>query len=182
MSEWRKQVWDMDCMASRKRGFIRRAAPPQLLRVCKVPKRPTRQLQSHLSHFRMYPATYGTSLVAQMVNHRPTMRETQVWSSGEGSGTPLQYSCLENPMDGGALYATVHGVAKSRTRLRNFTFFHFQPLWQQFLAIYKMLAKHLPNVFSEKDNTPNSDPRKRIVNIYWLFFFVIGICKLYMKS
>ena len=39
--------------------------------------------------------------------------------SGEGNGTPLQYSCLENPMDGGAWWATVHGVAKSRTRLSN---------------------------------------------------------------
>ena len=35
--------------------------------------------------------------------------------SGEGDGTPLQYSCLENPMDGGAWWAAVHGVAKSRT-------------------------------------------------------------------
>ena len=38
-------------------------------------------------------------------------------SPGEGNGNPLQYSCLENPMDGGAWCATVHGVAKSRTRL-----------------------------------------------------------------
>ena len=38
-------------------------------------------------------------------------------SPGEGNGDPLQYSCLENPMDGGAWWATVHGVAKSRTRL-----------------------------------------------------------------
>ena len=38
-------------------------------------------------------------------------------SPGEGNGNPLQYSCLENPMDGGAWWATVHGVAKSRTRL-----------------------------------------------------------------
>ena len=38
-------------------------------------------------------------------------------SSGEGNGKPLQYSCLENPMDGGAWQATVHGVAKSQTRL-----------------------------------------------------------------
>ena len=40
----------------------------------------------------------------------------------EGNGNPLQYSCLENPMDGGAWLATVHGVAKSQTRLSNFTF------------------------------------------------------------
>ena len=44
---------------------------------------------------------------------------------GEGDGTPPQYSCLGNPMDGGAWQATVHGVAKSRTRLSDFTFtFH----------------------------------------------------------
>ena len=44
------------------------------------------------------------------------------YRSGEGNGTPLQYSCLENPMDGGAWKAAVHGVAKSRTPLNNFTF------------------------------------------------------------
>ena len=46
-------------------------------------------------------------------------------SSGEGNGTPLQYSCLENPMGRGAWWATVYGVAKSRTRLSDFTFFTF---------------------------------------------------------
>ena len=45
-------------------------------------------------------------------------------SSGEGNGSPLQYSCLENPMDGGAWWATVHGVAKSQMRLSDFTFRH----------------------------------------------------------
>ena len=43
-------------------------------------------------------------------------------SPGEGNGNPLQYSCLENPMDGGAWWATVHGVTKSWTRLSDFTF------------------------------------------------------------
>ena len=42
-------------------------------------------------------------------------------SPGEGNGNPLLYSCLENPMDGGAWLAAVHGVAKSRTRLSDFT-------------------------------------------------------------
>ena len=41
---------------------------------------------------------------------------------GEGNGNPLQYSCLENPMDGGVWWATDHGVAKSQTRLSDFTF------------------------------------------------------------
>ena len=44
-------------------------------------------------------------------------------SPGEGNGNPLQYSCLENPMDKGAWLATVHGVAKSRTRLSDFTIY-----------------------------------------------------------
>ena len=48
---------------------------------------------------------------------------------GEGNGTPLQYSCLENPMNGGAWKAAVHGVAEGRTRLSDFTFtFHFHAL------------------------------------------------------
>ena len=45
-------------------------------------------------------------------------------SPGEGNGNPLQYSCLENPMDGGAWWATVHRVAKSQTRLSDFTHAH----------------------------------------------------------
>ena len=55
---------------------------------------------------------------------------------GEGNGTPLQYSCLENPMDRGAWSAAVHGVVKSRTQLSKFTFtFHF-------LALEKAMATH----------------------------------------
>ena len=46
-------------------------------------------------------------------------------SPGEGIGNPLQYSCLENPMDGGAWWATIHGVAKSWTQLSDFTALHF---------------------------------------------------------
>ena len=45
-------------------------------------------------------------------------------SPGEGNGNPLQYSCLENPMDGGAWWATVHGVTRSQTRLSDFTSLH----------------------------------------------------------
>ena len=62
----------------------------------------------------------GASLVAQRLKHLPAMRETRVRSlvredpPGEGNGNPLQYSCLQNPMDGGALWATVHGVTKSQ--------------------------------------------------------------------
>ena len=48
-------------------------------------------------------------------------------SPGEGNGNPFQYSCLENPMDGGTWLTTVHRVAKSRTRLSDFTFTSFSP-------------------------------------------------------
>ena len=54
---------------------------------------------------------------------------------GEGNGSPLQYSCLENPMDGGAWWAAVHGVSKSWTRLSYFTFtFHFHALEKEMVT------------------------------------------------
>ena len=59
-------------------------------------------------------------------------------SPGEGNGNPLQYSCLENPMEGGAWWATVHGVAKSRTRLSNFTFHLSQRLERQDLDLREL--------------------------------------------
>ena len=63
----------------------------------------------------------------------------------EGNGTPLQYSCLENPMDGGAWWAAVHGVAKSGTRLSNFTFtFHFPALEKEMATHSSVLAWKIP--------------------------------------
>ena len=57
-------------------------------------------------------------------------------SPGEGNGTPLQYSCLENPMEGGAWWAAIHGVAKSWTLLNGFTFtFHFHALEKEMATI-----------------------------------------------
>ena len=62
-------------------------------------------------------------------------------SCGEGSGTPLQDSCLENPMDGGAWWAVVDGVAHSRTRLHDFTFtFHFHALEKEMATHSSVLA------------------------------------------
>ena len=64
---------------------------------------------------------------------------------GEGNGTPLQDSCLENPMDGGAWWAAVHGVAKSRARLSNFTFaFHFRALEKEMATHPSVLAWRIP--------------------------------------
>ena len=63
----------------------------------------------------------------------------------EGNGTPLQYSCLENPMDRGDWWAAVHRVAKSRTRLSNFTFtFHFHALEKEMATRSSVLAWRIP--------------------------------------
>ena len=66
---------------------------------------------------------------------------------GEGNGTPLQYSCLENPMDGGAWWAAVHGVGKSRTQLRDFTFiftFHFHASEKEMATHSSVLPGRIP--------------------------------------
>ena len=66
-------------------------------------------------------------------------------SYGEGNDTPLRYSCLENPMDGGAWWAAVHGVTKSRTRLSDFTFtFHFHALQKEMATHSSVLAWRIP--------------------------------------
>ena len=75
------------------------------------------------------------------------MRESWVRSLGREDSlekeraNPLQYSCLENPMDGGAWWAAVHGAARSRTQLRDFTFtFHFHALEKEMATHSSVLA------------------------------------------
>ena len=64
---------------------------------------------------------------------------------GEGNGIPLQYSCLENPMDGGPWWAAVHGVTKSCTLLSDFTFtFHSQALEKEMATHSSVLAWRIP--------------------------------------
>ena len=75
----------------------------------------------------------------------PTLCDLIDRSPGEGDGTPLQYSCLENPMDGGAWWAAVHGVAKSRTRLSDFPFtFHFHAMEKEMATHSSVLAWRIP--------------------------------------
>ena len=64
---------------------------------------------------------------------------------GEGNGTPLQHSCLENPTDGGAWWAAAHGVAKRRTQLSDFTLtFHFHALEKEMATHSSVLAWRIP--------------------------------------
>ena len=81
-------------------------------------------------------------------------------SLGEGDGTPLQYSCLENPMDGGAWWARVHGVAKSWTRLSDFTFtFHFHALEKEMATHSSTLAWKTP--WTEEPGTVHGGAKSR---------------------
>ena len=67
----------------------------------------------------------------------------------DSSGTPLQHSCLENPMDGGAWWAAVHGVTKSQTRLSDFPFtFHFHALEKEMATHSSVLAWRIPGTGS----------------------------------
>ena len=67
----------------------------------------------------------------------------------EGDGTPLQHSRLENPMDGGAWWAAVHGVAEGQTRLSDFTFtFHFHALEKEMATHSSVLAWRIPGTGS----------------------------------
>ena len=73
----------------------------------------------------------------------------------EGNGTQLQYSCLENPMDGGAWWAAVHGVAKSQTRLNDFTFtFHCHALEKEMATHSSVLAWRIQGM-GEPDELPS---------------------------
>ena len=70
-----------------------------------------------------------------------------MFEDGESNGTPLQYSCLENSMDRGAWWAAVHGVAKSWSRLSDFTFtFHFHALEKEMATHSSVLAWRIPGM------------------------------------
>ena len=78
-----------------------------------------------------------------------TMQNHNCFYTNLSSGTPLQYSCLENPMDGGAWWPVVHGVAKSWTRLMDFTFtFHFHALEKEMATHSSVLAWRIPGMGS----------------------------------
>ena len=92
----------------------------------------------------------GTSLVLQWLKGFPggsvvKNLPANAGDNGEGDGTPLQYSCLENPIDGGAWWAAVHGVTKSRTPLSDFTFtFHFHAFEKEMATHSSVLAWRIP--------------------------------------
>ena len=116
---------------------------------------------------------------------------------GEGDGTPLQYSCLENPVDGEAWWAAVHGVAEGRTQLSDFTFtFHFHALEKEMETHSSVLAWRIPGTGEPGGLPPMGSHRvghdwsdlAAAVAAAWHFLFWIyslitsGNCKVPAKS
>ena len=92
------------------------------------------------SNFSLYHSDTNTLFCLSLPHLRALMTTLR-----EGNGTPLQFSCLENPMDGGVWWAAVHGVSKSRTRLSDNTFtFHFHALEKEMATHSSVLAWRIP--------------------------------------
>ena len=111
---------------------------------------------------------------------------------GQGDGTPLQCSCPENPMDGGAWWAAVYGVPKGRTRLSDFTFtFHFHTLEEAMATHSHVLAWRIPAKRSlvgcrlrgrtESDRTDATSQRQQHCTILLFFCLNMLIIKSYEK-
>ena len=84
-----------------------------------------------------------------------TLSSILSWRIGEGNSAPLQYSCLENPMDRGAWKAAVHGVAEGRTQLSNCTFtLHFHALEKEMATHSSVLAWRIPGT-GERGGLPS---------------------------
>ena len=102
------------------------------------------------------------------------------------SGTPLQYSCLENPVDGGTWWAAVHGVIESRIRLSVFTFtFHFHALEKEMATHSSVLAWRIPGTGEPGGllsvGSPSRTRLKRLSSssssfIQWFWGLMFAIC------
>ena len=93
----------------------------------------------YLLLWQLHQLSFGISLYLNFVSCQDHI--------GEGNGTPLQYSCLGNPMDRGAWWAAVHGVTRSRTQLSDFTFtFHFHALEKEMATHCSVLAWRIPGM------------------------------------
>ena len=132
----------------------------------------------HLAKLKLHPLDNNSAFPPLLKPWQPHLLSLNLTALGEGNGTPLQYSCLENPMDGGAWWAAVHGVAKSWTRLSNFTFtFHFHALEKEMATQSSVLAWRIPGT-GEPGGLPSmrshrvghdwSDLAVEVASILWL--------------
>ena len=103
------------------------------------------KLFSHSCGYSLVSLRIGRAYKCHFVH--PTFYAQTHILPGKGNGTPLQYSCLENPKDGGAWWATVHGVAKSQTRLSDFAFpFHSHALEKEMATHSSVIAWRIPGM------------------------------------
>ena len=110
------------------------------------------------TNFAWYLYELWTSLVAQTIKNLPATQETWVRSlnsipglrrsTEEKKWQPLQYSCLENPMDRGAWWAIVHRVTKSQTWLRDYHSYELFGLWSLFIPREEQVSSCLEAVHS----------------------------------
>ena len=108
---------------------------------------------------------------------KTALRMPSLWSR-EGNGTPLQHSCLENPMGGGAWWAAVHGVAEGRTRLSDFTFtFHFHALEKEMATQSSVLAWRIPGTGQSRTRLKRLSSQHMVtvtcLNPYFVFLLFI---------
>ena len=109
-----------------------------------------------LGHCKQCCTEHWCACILQLPEENIGRTLSDINHGGEGNGHPLQYSCLENPMDRGAWWAAVHGVARSRTRLSDFTFtFHFHALGKDMATHSSVLAWRIPGT-EEPDGLPST--------------------------
>ena len=126
------------------------------------------------------PDTAGIYIIPSTPLHNALKK-----NNGECNGTPLQYSCLENPMDGGAWWAAVHGVAKGQTWLSDFTFaFHFYALEKEMATYCSVLAWRIPGMGSHRVRHDWSDLAVALAAITpsYLFLYLCRMRVLYTPS
>ena len=130
--------------------------------LCGLSHQGSPQILHFSPYIKMIEVDFWASQAALVVKNLPVKRHelgTWVgkipWRRGEGNGTPVQYSCLENPMDGRAWWAAVHGVTKCRTQLSDFTFtFHCYALEKEMATHSSVLAWRIPEM-GEPDGLPS---------------------------
>ena len=134
----------------------------------------------------------GTSLVVQWLRLcASTARGMGLISSQGTNGTPLQYSCLENPMDGGAWWAAVHGVSKSQTRLSDFpfTFMHWRRKWQPTPVFLPGESQGRGSLVgcrlrgrTESDTTEATQQQQQYILTYFiLYVFIFLLCHFFPR-
>ena len=102
----------------------------------------------------------GSSLGTSFQTFSCASRISYLLSSQMGCGTLLQYSCLANPMGGGAWWAAIHGVARSQTWVSDFTFtFHFHALEEEMATHSSVLAWRIPGT-GEPGGLPSMGSRR----------------------